>query len=57
MLAKSISYLLLDKELKIATIINEEKNLHSGCDVSIRICKEGFDLCSNKIISLRTLAN
>lgn len=56
-LAKSMSYLLLDKELKIATIINEEKTLHSGCDISIRICKEDFDLRSNKRISLRTLAN
>lgn len=57
LLGKSISYLLYDKDTKIATIINEEKKLHSGCDISIRIYKEEFDLRGNKRISLRSLAN
>lgn len=57
LLAKSMSYLLLDKDKKIATIINEEKTLHTGCDVSIKICKNDFEIHRNKTISLRTFSS
>lgn len=57
LLAKSISYLLLDRENKIASVENQEKRIHFGDGpTTIRICGEEPSLNKNKKISLRSFA-